>query len=203
MNPVYQFITFWIRVGAYVFYRARTYGRENIPQSGAFVLAGNHVSVVDPPHFAGFAWPREIHYMAKEELFSMFILSWLLPRINAFPVSREKSVRSALAGSLALLKSGKCVGIFPEGGRNAAGDHEIRQGGAWLAFHAGVPVVPCAIAGSDRIVPFRAQIKVAFGKPLNPPQGRKATKDDLANFTAEIMRSIDALYEEIGGNSQG
>lgn len=203
MNPVYQFITFWIRVGAYVFYRARTYGRENIPRTGAFVLAGNHLSVIDPPHLAGFSWPREIHYMAKEELFSMFILSWLLPAINAFPVSRTKSVRSVLASSLALLKSGKCIGIFPEGGRNATGDLEIRQGGAWLAFHAGVPVVPCAIAGSERVIPFRAQIKVAYGKPIYPRRDRKATKDDLANFTEEIMSAIGALYEGIRGNTQG
>lgn len=202
MSFVYQYVLFWVRVGAYVFYRANVLGRENLPKDRAFLLAGNHVSVIDPLCFAGFSWPIEIHYMAKEELFSMFILSWLMPRLNAFPVSREKNARAALSAALKLLKNGKSVGIFPEGGRNPEGDHVIRLGGAWLASQAGVPVVPCAIVGSNDVMPFRAQIKVAYGKPIYPPAG-KATKDDLANFTMEIMRAVDELYEENGGNSQG
>lgn len=202
MSFVYSLTMFWVRVGAYVFYRVRIFGRENIPRSGAFVLAGNHVSVVDPLCFAGFSWPRAIHYMAKEELFSMFILSWLVPRLNAFPVSRSGSARGALRRSLQLLRQGEAVGIFPEGGRNPEGEHEIRQGGAWLASVLQVPVLPCAIAGSKRATQvFRAEIKVAYGKPLYPPQGRKATKDDLANFTDEIMSAISALQEELSGNS--
>ncbi len=202
MNPVYQFITFWIRVGAQVWFRVIPFGRENIPKDGPFLLAGNHVSVLDPPCFAGYAYPREIHYMAKEELFSKFILSWLLPRINAFPVKRTGSASAPIKHSLKLLKAGNSVGIFPEGGRNRTGDHELRQGAAWLACMAQVPVVPCAVAGSSGAKLFRSQIKVAYGKPLYPPSG-KATKADLANFTDEIMGAIDALYGEIGGNSQG
>jgi 1-acyl-sn-glycerol-3-phosphate acyltransferase len=202
VSIVYEFIMFWVRVGAYVFYRAQILGRENLPKDRSFLLAGNHVSVIDPLFFASYTWPLQIHYMAKEELFSMPILSWLVPRLNAFPVSRDKNARAALATAMELLQSGKPVGIFPEGGRNRDGEHVIRLGGAWLANQAGAPVVPCAIAGSEDVMPFRAQIKVAYGKPIYPPAG-KATKDDLANFTTEIMRSVEALYEEIGGNSEG
>ena len=202
MNLVYRFITFWIRVGAIVFYRVTVTGRGEIPADGAFLLAGNHRSNLDPPCFAGFSYPRHIHYMAKEELFSKPILSWLLPRILAFPVNRKGSVRRALKDSLTLLHEGKCVGIFPEGRRGSDGaEHEIRLGMAWLAYQAGAPVVPCAIAGSKGAKLFRSQIKVAYGAPIPAPPPGKATKEDLAKFTESIMAAIDELYEGIGGNS--
>ncbi|HVA28407.1 MAG TPA: lysophospholipid acyltransferase family protein [Candidatus Baltobacteraceae bacterium] len=203
MISVYQFITFWIRVGAIVFYRIRVSGRENIPRNGAFILAGNHLSNLDPPIVGSFAYPREIHFMAKEELFSKLILSWLLPRVLAFPVNRNGSMRAVLRDSVELLRDGKCLGLFPEGTRNRTGDHDARQGGAWLASQAQVPVVPCAIAGSGGAKLFRTQIKVAYGKPLYLPVGRKATKEELANFTQAIMGAIDALYGGIGGDPQG
>jgi 1-acyl-sn-glycerol-3-phosphate acyltransferase len=190
---------FWIRVGAIVFYRINVSGRNRIPQNETFLFAGNHLSNLDPPIFGAFS-KREIHFFAKEELFSKPILSWLLPALFAFPVDREGNVRRTLKQSVTLLREGKCVGIFPEGRRSTEGDRDVRLGMAWLAYQAGVPVLPAAIAGSKGAKLFRAEIKVAYGDLVWPPPG-KATKDDLAKFTESIMAAIDALYEGIGGNS--
>ncbi|HET9029563.1 MAG TPA: lysophospholipid acyltransferase family protein [Candidatus Aquilonibacter sp.] len=203
MNFVYPLTMFWIRVGGAVFFRVRAYGRANIPRRGAYLFAGNHQSNLDPPIYAGFASPRTIRFMAKEELFSKPILSWLLPQLQAFAVNREGSVRAPLMESLKFLRAGECVWVLPEGRRrDAHEEQEARQGLAWLAITAQVPVVPCAVAGSGGARFFRTEIKVAYGSPIAPPAG-KATKEALAKFTNEIMRAIEALYEDIGGNSQG
>ncbi len=196
MNLVYPFITFWVRVGAIVLYRVRVRGRENIPKTGPFILAGNHVSNLDPPILGSFAHPREIHFMAKDDLFTKPILRWLLPRINAFPVNREGSARAPLMDSLALLRAGRCVGIFPQGTRNPDGERDARLGMAWVAQLAQVPVVPAAIYGSRGAKLFRTQIKVAYGKPIPPPPGGKAGKAALVAYTEAIMAAVDALNEE-------
>ena len=195
MNIVNPITLFWIRVGAYVFYRARVRGRENMRKAGTFILAGNHVSNLDPPIVAAFASPRDVHFMAKEELFSKPILSWLLPRLLAFPVNRERSARAPLSAALKRLRTGTCVGIFPEGRRNA-GERDVRLGMAWLAIAAGVPVVPCAISGSRGAKLFRTQIKVRYGPPIYPPRSAATNKEALNEFTDEIMRAIAALNEE-------
>jgi 1-acyl-sn-glycerol-3-phosphate acyltransferase len=191
---------FWIRIGAFVFYRVRVYGRKNVPRAGAFVLAANHRSNLDPPIIASFGSPRVIHFMAKDELFSKPILSWLLPVLHAFPVNREGSARATLRVALDKLRGGIPVAIFPEGRRKREGSGEVRLGGAWLATQGQVPVVPCAIEGSAGARLFRSQIKVAYGIPI-PPPAEKATRDELEKFTETIMGAIFALSESIGGNS--
>ena len=196
---VNAFIMFWIRVGSYVFYRIRVTGRRNVPKRGPFVLAGNHVSYLDGPIFCAFS-TRATHFMVKEEMFSKFILSWLLPRINAFPVNRDANPRTALKDSLKLLGEGEGVGILPEGRRNPSGDGVARRGMAWLAHQAQVPVIPCAIAGSRGAKLFRTQIKVAYGKPI-PPPAPGGKREELAKFTEEVMGEIYALARDIGGDS--
>ena len=198
----YRRTAFGIRLITRLLWRVSIRGIENVPKDGPFILAANHISYLDPPIVGSFVWPRVVHYMAKKELFELFFLSWALPKINAFPVDREGSAKSAMKHALDVLKAGDCVGIFPEGGRNKAGDLEARQGTALLAALAKCPVVPAAIVGSEHANRL-AQIKVAYGKPLWLPADRKATKDDLANFTQEMMGAIDALHEDLRGNSQG
>ncbi|MDE2480981.1 MAG: 1-acyl-sn-glycerol-3-phosphate acyltransferase [bacterium] len=197
MTLGFRFFAFWVRLGGRVFYRARAVGRENVPRTGAFILAGNHVSYLDPPVFGAFANGRDVHFMAKQELFSKPILRWLLPVVNAFPVNREGSARGPLMASLKLLRAGQSVGLFPEGRRNLDGEQDARLGVAWLANAAQVPVVPCAIAGTRDAKPFRTRVRLAFGPSIPPPPGGgKATKESLASYTELVMNAIDALQKE-------
>jgi 1-acyl-sn-glycerol-3-phosphate acyltransferase len=200
MNPAfYDFAKVSVRTFASVVWRARVYGAKNVPPTGPLIIACNHVSYLDPPLLGCFC-PRRISYMAKKELFVIPVLGRTIRALGAYAVDRQGSATAAIKRSLQVLEKGGVIGIFPEGTRNRAGDIPAQTGVALLAARAQVPVVPACTQGTDRALRL-ARIRVAFGAPLPPPAGRKATRDDLAKFTGEIMRSIEMLAERIGGNT--
>jgi 1-acyl-sn-glycerol-3-phosphate acyltransferase len=176
-------------------FRYRVVGAEKVPLTGGLVVAANHISNLDPP-LLGVALPRPVSYMAKKELFAMPVLRQLLPPLNAFPVDRQAGGTAALRASLRMLKEGRCVGIFPEGGRNVTGTNEEKAGAAFLAAAAGVPVVPAAIVGSRKLRPF-ARVTVVFGDPIRVVRNRQSDGDDLEKGAAAIMQRIRALEESI------
>jgi 1-acyl-sn-glycerol-3-phosphate acyltransferase len=190
--------TFWRMVTVIVArtkYRLRTSGIENVPRSGPLIIAANHMSWLDPP-LVGADCPRRVIYMAKKELFAIPVAGPLLATMGAFPVDRQGSARAAIKHSVEVLKAGGCVGIFPEGGRNVDGDKEAQTGVALIAALSGAPVLPAAVIGSDRTKERpRMPVRVVYGKPMRLPEGRKATRDDLARFTDEIMAEIQRLRE--------
>lgn len=198
MNPwLYDLASGLIRVMMRVIWRARATGTENVPRSGPLIVACNHRSYLDPPGMGCFC-PRRISYMAKKELFDIPVLGAAIRAVGAYPVDRQGSARSAIKRSLEVLRDGGTVGIFPEGTRNRDGSIQPQTGVALLASLAGAPVVPANISGSDRAARL-GQIKVAFGPPLTLPSGRKATHDDLAKFTADVMRAISVLAPDSEG----
>lgn len=200
MNPpFYDFAKMSVRTLARIVWRARVYGTQNVPATGPLIVACNHVSYLDPP-LLGSLCPRRISYMAKKELFVIPILGGVIRALGAYAVDREGSATAAIKRSLQVLQAGGAVGIFPEGRRNLTGDTPPQTGVALLAALAQVPVVPACVRGTDRALRL-SRISVAFGVPLAPPAGRKATRDDLAKFTGEIMKSIDMLTESLGGNT--
>lgn len=195
MNPgLYDFASGTIRLIMRVVWRAQVTGTENVPRTGPLIVACNHRSYLDPPGMGCFC-PRRISYMAKKELFDIPILGPAISAVGAYPVDRQGSARAAIKRSLEVLQAGGAVGIFPEGTRNRDGSVQPQTGVALLASLAGAPVVPAHIAGSDRASKF-SQIKVVFGPPIAPPAGGKATHEELAKFTAEIMSAISALAPE-------
>lgn len=185
-----------IHIVARLLWRAHATGTENVPRTGPLIVACNHRSFLDPPVMGSFV-PRQIYFMAKKELFDIPVLGPAIASVGAYPVDREGSATAAIKRSVEVLRRGDCIGIFPEGGRNAQGDKEARQGVALLASLAKAPVLPAAIVGGDRAKHF-GKIKVAYGKPLTLPTDRKATRDDLAKFTDEVMGAIFTLVESLG-----
>ncbi|MDQ2865604.1 MAG: 1-acyl-sn-glycerol-3-phosphate acyltransferase [Candidatus Eremiobacteraeota bacterium] len=181
---------------ARILWRTTVRGAENVPRSGPLIIACNHRSFLDPPVMGSFV-PRQIYFMAKKELFQIPVLGPAISSVGAYPVDREGSATAAIKRSLEVLRRGDCIGIFPEGGRNHEGDKEARQGVALLASLAKAPVLPAAIVGGDR-AKYLGKIKVAYGRPLRLPTDRKATRDDLAKFTEEVMGAIFALVESLG-----
>jgi len=175
--------------------RYRVVGSEKVPRAGGLIVAANHISNFDPPLLA-IALPRPISYMAKKELFAIPVLKPFLRPLNAFPVDRQAGGTAALRASLRMLKDGRCVGIFPEGGRNVTGTNEEKAGAAFLAAAAGVPVVPAAIVGNRKLRPF-SRVTVVFGDPLRVTRNRQSDGDDLEKGAAEIMQRIRALEESI------
>jgi len=200
MKPrVYDVASGLLRIIFRTLFRTKAYGVENIPRNGALIMACNHLSYLDPPALC-FS-PRRISFMAKKELFEIPVLGPLIAAVGAYPVDRQGSAKSAIKQSLAVLQAGGTVGIFPEGTRNVGGTIQPQTGVALLASLSGAPVQPVCVLGGDRALRWGNKMKVAWGKPLSLPSDRKATRDDLAKFTEEIMSAIAALAGSIGGDS--
>lgn len=181
--------TFWSVFGTV--WRMRVYGSENVPKTGPLIVACNHVSYFDPP-VLGTTCPRRIQYMAKEELFHIPVLGPAIRAVGAYPVDREGSATSAVKRSVEVLRGGGVIGIFPEGGRNVTGAAQARGGVALLASLGKAPVVPARLTGTGNAKRLE-QFRVYFGRPLRLPQDRKASREEMANFTDEVMRAIRSL----------
>ncbi len=169
----------------------RAYGTENVPKTGPVIVASNHVSYFDPPAL-GTASPRRIQYMAKEQLFRIPVLGWAIRAVGAYPVDRDGSATAAVKRSVEVLRAGGVIGIFPEGTRNRTGSAQVRGGVALLASLGKAPVVPARLVGTADAKRL-AQFRVYFGRPLSLPQDRKASREEMANFTDQVMRAIRSL----------
>jgi len=186
----YWLATSLVAVVSFIFYPCRVYGRENIPKKGGCIYASNHESNIDPV-LLPVASPRQMRFMAKEELFRNPILGWLIRTGGGFPIRRATADRGALNEFLHQLKLGYPVLIFPQGTR---GGKKIQSGVGFLAVTSGVPVVPIFIDGTAHVlpkgskVPKRTPVKVIFGKPFTLPSGMSY---DAA--AGEVMAAISAL----------
>ena len=173
-------------------YRMEVIGKENFPKDGGVLLCSNHISNFDPP-IVGITAPRPIHFMAKDELFSVPVLGKILPHVNAFPVKRGMSDREALRKGLAILKEGKVLGLFPEGTRSKTGELGKGLAGAgFFALRTDAQIVPCAVVG-----PYKAfnKLKVVYGKPIDMSQ-IKEQKGSAEEATELIMTEIRKLLNE-------
>ena len=177
----------------YPLYRIKVIGKENFPKEGGVLLCTNHIENVDPP-VVGITCPRPVHFMAKEELFKLPVLKSVLPQVNAYPVKRGMSDREAFRNTLKILKSGKVVGMFPEGTRSKTGElGEGLAGAGFFALKGGdAVVVPCAIIG-----PYKAfkRLTVVYGKPLDMTPYRE-NRTSAEEVTEVIMSEIKNLLEQ-------
>lgn len=173
-------------------YRIEIIGKENFPKEGGVLLCTNHIHNFDPP-VVGMTVKRTVHFMAKDELFSVPILGKLLPRINAFPVKRGLSDREALRKGLGLLKDGKVLGLFPEGTRSKTGElGKGLTGAGFFALRTDAHVVPCAIIGPYKVF---SKLRVVYGKPIDMTELRK-NKASADEATEAIMDAIRQLIEQ-------
>jgi 1-acyl-sn-glycerol-3-phosphate acyltransferase len=167
-------------------------GRENIPRQGGLIVASNHISYWDPPMIAS-ALPREVHFLAKEELFTVPLLGVAIRSLNSIPIRRGAADLSGLARAIAALKAGGGLLLFPEGSRMRDGElHSPRPGVGLMAVQGDVPIVPCYISGSNR--PGRwwyrgARVRMTFG-----------TSRDWREYAGAEADSPPgrALYQRIG-----
>jgi 1-acyl-sn-glycerol-3-phosphate acyltransferase len=196
--PFYRFSRGLCRVIIRALYGFRAIRPENVPASGAVIVACNHVSYLDPV-VLGIGFTRPVTYLAKKELFALPVLGPVIVGLGVYPLDREAGGVAAVRAALRALKEGRCVGIFPEGTRNLTGEVEGKGGAALLGALSGAPVVPAAISGTRHARPFHP-IRVIYGEPIIVKRQRKADGDDLEKWTEEIMRRIRALEESIGDN---
>jgi 1-acyl-sn-glycerol-3-phosphate acyltransferase len=173
-------------------YRIEAIGREDFPKEGGVLLCSNHIHNFDPM-VVGIMAPRPIHYMAKEEIFSVPVLGNIVRKCNAFPVKRGFNDREALRTGLKILKDGHVFGLFPEGTRSKNGElGKGLSGAGFFALRSTAAVVPCAIIGPYRS--FR-KLKVVYGQPIDLEEMRKE-KASAEQVTELIMSKIEKLKKE-------
>ncbi|MCM3114646.1 1-acyl-sn-glycerol-3-phosphate acyltransferase [Neobacillus sp. MER 74] len=173
-------------------YRVEAIGLEHFPKEGGVLLCANHIHNFDPI-IVGIMAPRPVHYMAKEEIFSVPVLGNIVRKCNAFPVKRGFNDREALRTGLKILKDGQVFGLFPEGTRSKTGElGKGLSGAGFFALRSTAAVVPCAIIGPYRS--FR-KLKVIYGEPIDLEEMRKE-KASAEQVTELIMSKIDKLRKE-------
>jgi 1-acyl-sn-glycerol-3-phosphate acyltransferase len=194
----YRFIAWLVRTLLKAFWHLRVFGAEKVPPAGPVIVACNHVSYFDPPAL-GCALSRPLSYMAKQELFTIPVLGTIIRALGAYPVDRSRHTGAAIKRSLEVLQTGAAIGIFPEGTRNLDGTVKPHVGVALLAAKSGAVVVPAYVGGTAHANRLRP-ITVAYGDPLHFDTARKASREDLAKWTDEIMARIHALRGEHGAD---
>jgi len=196
---LYYFARFIFLIYLKVFYRITIFGRTNIPGRKPFIVCANHISWHDPLSVGvALAARYRINYMAKKELFSNFILRFLLIRAGAFPVNRQEADLIAVKKAYLILKEGNVLGLFPEGTRSASGVmQKAYNGAALIAVRSGVPILPVAIEGPYRL--FKP-VKVHIGKPfVLPPliyEQKNKKREQLEEMSDLIMNTISRLLTE-------
>jgi 1-acyl-sn-glycerol-3-phosphate acyltransferase len=200
------------RIGARSFARIRVEGLENIPRTGAVILAANHISNLDPVAIGAWITPglrrRRIHWLGKRELFDWPAFGWLAAHCGVHPVERGTADVDAYRLATRILEAGYVLLIFPEGTRSPTGElQEAKDGLAALAMRTGALIVPIGVNNSDAVwsksqmlphpIPRRT-VTVRIGEPFTADRlvavgtDRRAAKT-LA--TTAIMGRIAAQLE--------
>ncbi|MFE5537310.1 lysophospholipid acyltransferase family protein [Streptomyces sp. NPDC056492] len=189
-------------------FRPRIEGLENIPEEGAAIIAGNHLSFSD--HFLMPAiLGRRITFLAKAEYFTGpgvkgKLTAFFFRSAGQIPVDRsgKDAGQAALREGLGVLAKGELLGIYPEGTRSHDGRlYKGKVGVAAMALGAGVPVVPCAMVGTFEIqppgqkIPNIRRVTIRFGKPLEFSRyaGMEGERAVLRAVTDEIMYAVLGL----------
>jgi 1-acyl-sn-glycerol-3-phosphate acyltransferase len=204
----------FIRIAA----KVRVLHPERLPATGAFILAPNHHSNIDPLLIATVVWRlgRAPRFLAKASLFKLPVVGWLFRGSGQIPVERGGVQRGAIPLDAAkrVVEEGQGVIVYPEG--SLTRDPHLwpmrgKTGAARLALQLGIPVIPAAHWGTQDVMPRysnrvrllpRARVDVLIGEPvdLTPWEGR-ADAVALQEATAAIMAAITALLEELRGQA--
>lgn len=170
MRPFYFFCYVCCRAICQVAFRFSVTGAENVPSSGPFIAASNHVAYLDPV-IVGCALKREVCYLARAELFEQFLVKDLIKRLNAFPIHRGEVDISSIKTCIEVLQKRKLpLLMFPEGTRSRTGRlGEPRRGIAFIAAQTKVPILPVYLENSNRLrdcLRWKNRLRVRIGKPL-------------------------------------
>jgi 1-acyl-sn-glycerol-3-phosphate acyltransferase len=203
MEPVYGFFHYLARALHGIAFRGQVLGQDNLPKAGAFLIAANHASFIDPP-VVGSMVPRQLCFFARKTLWKPGIASWWLDKVGTIPVDRDGGQDvSALKRVLRALKEDKGLILFPEGTRSPNGKLQAPKAGVgFIVCRSQVPVVPVRIFGSFeafgrgvRTPRLGTPISVVFGAPISPAQYDEpaAGKERYQIASDRIMAEIAKL----------
>lgn len=197
MTLLYRIIRGIAFIYAYIVYKIKIVGLENVPQNGGAVICANHQSFNDVILLA-ISNKRQLYFMGKEELFKFKPIAYLFKKLGAFPVKRGKGDVTAVEQAKDVVKSGKLFMIFPEGTRTKGEMLRAKSGAALIASACESDIVPVAIKYSNNRH-FFCKATISFGKPFSVPKvdmemgGRKTIRE----VSDKIMSNIKELYDKI------
>jgi 1-acyl-sn-glycerol-3-phosphate acyltransferase len=216
VSTLYAFGKVALAPVARMLWRPKVVGQENIPKSGAAILAANHLAVIDSVILPSVV-SRNVYFLAKQEYFIApglkgTLMKQVMYGLNQIPVDRSGGRKSlmALDSALPVLRDGHVLGIYPEGTRSPDGRlYRGRPGVAKLALDAPAPIIPIGILGTDKIQPIGNRlprigplVEVRIGEPLDlsPWQGGEVDNKGLRELTHKLMAAIRALtgQEQVG-----
>lgn len=206
-DPIYH-ASYWTAFWGFTLgWGARAWHRERLPPAGPMLIVSNHVSHFDPP-LLGMCVGRPCTYLARQSLFKVPGLKWLIRSLGAFPIDREVG-KDGLTAVLKLLDEGRRVVMFPEGTRSPDGQfHPLKPGVALLVKKARCPVVPVGIVGAYESWPRKQPlpvpaplgvvgpgrpIGVCFGEPIPTGHFHGMHRDQI---TSELHTRIAAAVAE-------
>ncbi|GAA0935238.1 lysophospholipid acyltransferase family protein [Nonomuraea longicatena] len=198
---LYQMVKFAAAPVATVMCRPHISGAANVPRAGGAILAANHLSILDSFLLPALL-PRHVTFAAKSEYFSGNAVSqWFMRLGGSLPTDRDSAhaAQAMLDAAATLLENGELFGIHPEGTRSPDGRlYRGKIGVAWLALKTGVPVLPVALSGTERVLPVGAKVPrpsrigITIGAPMRF-EGRHTDARDRRRVTDEIMAAIQGL----------
>lgn len=201
--PIYAICRGLCRIVTSVWFDLKAYGVENVPTAGGVLIVSNHESFLDPI-VVGVQVPRAMSFMAKSELFKPIGFGWLIRRLGAFPVQQGRGDRGAIEETIARLKLGHILNIFPEGERSMTGElAPVKKGFALIAKRANVPVVPVIIEGSFEAwprmkrLPQTHAVRILYGKPIDVSKMRG--EEIVTKVDAEFRKMRDELAAKVAG----
>ncbi len=197
----YDLVRVLITPFAIAAYRTRQIDIDNVPASGPVILAANHFSNMD--HFlAGVYLRRKMRFLAKSQLIGNPIGDFIFRIGGVIPIRRGHEDEEAFETLRAAFGRGGCVMIYVEGGRSRSGElGRPRPGVGRAALESGVPVVPVAIHGSQRIRRWKRlvfpAVTVRFGEPLEFAQVAEPTREQQIEVAEEVFGHVRDMYMEI------
>lgn len=169
------------------------------PETGAFVVCGKHMSVIDPLYPLFEMKRRRVYFMAKAELFRTKIGAWFFRSVGAFPIERGKSDMRAMKEALTILRRGDVLGMFPEGTRihGRAEPERIKTGIMQFCWRQKCGVYPFGVKVKNGKLKFRRRVEVRFGSfiPYEELGLTTGAPEDLKRAVLYVMDKVYALCE--------
>ena len=202
---VYELVRFVLTPYLALFFRARSIDTDKVPADGPAIIAPNHFSFLDH-FFIAVYLRRKVHFMAKSQLFER-PMQWIYTHGGVFPVRRGHQDEEAFRTAHAVLARGDVVVMYCEGGRSRSGDlGEAKPGIGRLALESGAPVVPAAIAGSERARNWKKgqfpKVTVQFGDPVRFEPVESPTREQAQEASELVFAEISSLYGALHRNGR-
>lgn len=199
---IYRITCFFLRILFRLLFNYKSYGMENLPRKGSYIMACNHVSHLDPIAAGAFI-KGKMDYIGKKELFEGRFWGWYMPKLRIVCLDREAPAKG-MREVVTLVKKGLPIFIFPEGTRGDGKSFlEPELGTAHLAIKHNLPVVPAYVKGTDVALPKGARritrhpVRVYYGEPKTYHLPADVSKNEgYKQVSRQIMDEIGALKEK-------